>query len=291
MKKTLLSFVLALAGATALHAQTDPVWRSWNQPVEPFRIMSNIYYVGASDIASYLITTPAGHIVIDGGFAETAPMIARNIEKLGFRLHDVHILLSSHAHVDHAGGLAELRRLTGARLLVSRADAPLMERGGLDDPQFADRAPYPPVRPDQLLEDGSEIKLGGTVLTAHLTAGHTRGCTTWTTTVKEQGKQYDVVFVGSATAPDYKLVGNTKYPGIIQDFRKTFVVLASLRCDVFLGAHGGYYDLEKKRKLIGQTPNPFIDPAGYRKYVAAAKERFEELVKKQAAPSVAAVAR
>ncbi|HWW61065.1 MAG TPA: subclass B3 metallo-beta-lactamase, partial [Thermoanaerobaculia bacterium] len=188
--------MLTLALLFLLQASAES--RSWNQPVEPFRIAGNVYYVGASEVTSYLITTPNGHIVIDGGYVETAPQIRANIAKLGFRVEDVKILLASHAHYDHAGGLAELKRVTGAKFYASAADAPQFARGGVDDPQFGDKYPFPPIEADRVLRDGDKVTLGGTTLVARITPGHTRGCTTWTMRLRD-GK--NVVFVGSVTAP------------------------------------------------------------------------------------------
>ena len=260
----------ALLFANLSFAQSDPVSRSWNQPVEPFRIIGNIYYVGASDITSYLITTPKGHIVIDGGFVETAPMILENIGKLGFRVEDVEILLNSHAHLDHAGGLAELKRVTGATLHASRGDVPQLARGGLDDPQFGNRFPFPPIEADRIVEDGQRISLGGTTLVAHLTPGHTRGCTTWTT--RTAGK--DVVFVGSPTAPGYRLTNNPRYPNAVEDYRRQFATLKSLGCDVFLGSHGNFFGLAEmvagKKKFAGCDE--------YHAFLSAIERRFEEQV-------------
>ncbi|HEV7922118.1 MAG TPA: subclass B3 metallo-beta-lactamase [Thermoanaerobaculia bacterium] len=242
-----------------------------NDPVEPFRIVGNIYYVGASDITSYLITTPKGHIVLDGGFAETAPMIVANIRKLGFEPRDVRYILNSHAHLDHAGGIAELRRVTGAKFLASAPEAAQLARGGLDDPQFGNRFPFPPAPPDQLVRDRQQITLGGTTLTAHITAGHTRGCTTWT--MRAAGR--DVVFLCSATAPtDYRLVGNPRWPDAVADYRRTFATLRALPCDVFLAAHGGFFDLQSK---IGH-PERFVDPAGYKAHLDALEESFNKRV-------------
>src|SRR5687768_6743420 len=180
--KIIAAVLLAFTALLAC-AQSDPVSRSWNQPVPPFRITGTLYYVGATDITSYLITTPKGHIVIDGGFEETAPMILANIARLGFRVKDVRILLSSHAHYDHAGGLAELKRVTGATLYATAGDVGQLGRGGLDDPQFGNMFPFTPVLADELVADKQKISLGGTTMTAHLTPGHTRGCTTWTTRI------------------------------------------------------------------------------------------------------------
>lgn len=257
-----------------------------NQPQKPFRIIGDIYYVGASDVTSYLIVTPKGDILLDSGFAETVPQVEKNIAALGFKLADVKILINSHAHFDHAGGLAELKRVTHATLEVSAADAAIMARGGKADPGYGDRFRYEPVTADKLLKDGDKVELGGVSLTAHVTPGHTPGCTTWTMRVEEGGKPYDVLFLCSVTAPGYQLVGNPRYPDIAADFTRSFTILRALRCDVFLGAHGGYYDLQGKyARLEHHEPgNPFIDPQGYRAYLDKAQQAFEqELAEQQAA--------
>ena len=178
LRRTL--FALLLLFPTMAACQADPTSRSWNQPVEPFRIAGNLYYVGANDIASYLIATPEGHILLDGGFVETVPLIRESVKKLGFRIEDVKVLLNTHAHYDHAGGLAELKTLTGAKLQASEADAPALARGGKDDPLFGDQFLFPAVQADRLVKDGDTVSLGGSTLTARLTPGHTAGCTTWT---------------------------------------------------------------------------------------------------------------
>src|SRR3954464_4829245 len=172
--------LLLLAGLTQpLLAQQTPEWRSWNQPVEPFRIIGNIYYVGANEVTSYLITSPEGHILLDGGFPETAPIIERNIQKLGFKLTDVKALISTHAHYDHAGGLAELKRATGAKFYASAADQPLLAAGGKGDFAFGGRFLFPAVIADDTVKDGQVLRAGSAAMQAHLTPGHTKGCTTW----------------------------------------------------------------------------------------------------------------
>jgi metallo-beta-lactamase class B len=279
MRTAMATLLLVLS--PALLAQKDEVSRSWNQPVEPFRIAGNLYYVGASDITSFLITTPEGHIVLDGGFEETAPQIRRNIETLGFKVSDVKILLSSHGHSDHAGGLAELKRATGATLYASEPEVPLLTRGGLDDPMFGDRFQFPPVIPDRIIADRGTVSLGGVSMTARITPGHTRGCTTWTTTVREGAKKYDVVFLCSPTVPGYQLVNNERYPEVIDDYRKHFRILKTLRPDIPLAAHGNFFDLADKIKRRGGATNPFIDPDGYRKLVARFEKRFESIVAEQ----------
>jgi metallo-beta-lactamase class B len=244
----LLTSLLAGTPFLSAEAQSDSLSRSWNQPVRPFRIAGNIYYVGASDVTSFLITTERGHILLDGGLPETAPLILASIRALGFRPQDVKLILNSHAHYDHAGGLAELRRVTGARVVASAGDSALLARGGLGDPNFGDRLPFPPIQPDSVVHDRSAITLGGTTLVARVTPGHTRGCTTWTTTVVEGANRHGVVFICSATVPGYRLVGNTAYPDIVSDYRRTFDILRSLRCEVFLAAHGSFFSLLDKAR-------------------------------------------
>lgn len=275
--------VILTAFTLHVFAQKTETERSWNQPVEPFKIAGSVYYVGASDITSYLITTPKGHILIDSGFTETVPQIKANIQKLGFKLADVKILLNSHAHYDHAGGLAELKRLTGARLMISEQDAELLANGGLKDPNFGDRFEFEGIRADETFRDGKKVKLGGMTLTANITAGHTRGCTTWTTKVKDKGRSLDVIFVCSTSAPGYKLVDNEKYPSIYADYLKTFARLEKLKPDVFLGSHGGFYDLDAKIEKMRNSPadNPFVDPSGYQEYLKASKASLEAAYKKQ----------
>jgi metallo-beta-lactamase class B len=167
--------------------------------------------------------------------------------------------------------------------MASQADSELLARGAKDDPQFGDRFVFVPVVTDRILNDGDEVELGGTAMTAHLTPGHTKGCTTWTMKADEDGKQYNVVFAGSASAPGYKLVDNPKYPTVLADYERTFRVLKNLECDVFLGSHGSFFSLLEKAKLLaqGKQPNPFIDPTGYRTYVDSAEKAFQEKVKAQ----------
>ncbi len=252
-----------------------------NRPFEPFRMIGNLYYVGASDVASFLIATPEGHILINSGFADTVPMIRDHVRKLGFRFEEIKLLLNSHAHLDHAGGHAALKKLTGARIAMSAADADLLAYGGRGDflPVREDLVAYEPAKADRIIADGDRVTLGGVTLKAHLTPGHTKGCTTWTMIIEEYGKSYHVVIYGSTTIlPGVRLVDNPKYPDMAQDFAKTFRVLKSLDCDVFLGPHGTQFGLaEKARRLkAGETPNPFIDPKGYRSYVARAEAAFRQ---------------
>lgn len=279
MKTFLLLIVLAVTAPVLALAQADPTSRSWNQPVEPYRILGNVYYVGASDIASYLIATPEGHILLDAGFEETVPMIRDNVKKLGFRIEDVKTLIIGHAHYDHVGGLADLKALTKAKLAVSEADAALLAQGGKGDYLFGDKFLFKPVKADRLLKDGDQVTLGGTTLTAHLTPGHTKGNTTWTMKVKEGDRTHDVVFAGSPTInPGTVLTGKPSYPTIAEDYAKTFRVLKSLPCDVFLAPHASFFNgLEKAEKLrAGAKENPFVDPQGYRSFVERREKMYND---------------
>ncbi len=276
----LQSFCLIIFLAGLTFAQKLDGDRRMNQPVAPFKIIGNIYYVGASDVTAYLITTPQGHILIDAGFAETVPQIKSNVAKLGFKLEDIKILLVNHAHYDHCGGLAEIKKLTNARLFASPPDAAVLEDGGAGDFRFGgDEAfSFTPVKADEILKDGQEIKLGGTILKTYFTFGHTKGATSWTTEVSENGKKYNVVFASSVTTLDYSFVNNQKYPNIAEDFTKTYQTLKAIKADVFLSSHGGFFDLtEKAAKLrAGAKANPFIDPQGYQRFVTRMTKAFED---------------
>lgn len=273
-----IAFAAVLFIPTLAACQADETSRSWNQPVEPFRIAGNLYYVGATDITSYLITTPDGHILLDGGFVETVPLIRDSVKKLGFRMEDVKILLHSHAHYDHVGGLAAIKEQTGAKLVASKEDAPLLARGGKGDPVLADKLPFPPVQADRLVKDGDTVTLGGITLTAHLTPGHTPGCTTWAMKVEDGGKRRDVVFVCSTSIlPETRLGKDESYPGITGDYARTFRVLRGLPCDIFLASHGSFFSLlDKAERLRKGEPNPFVDPEGYRGYVERKEKDFRE---------------
>ena len=283
------SILLALLAVPGLaHAQSDAELRAMNRPVAPFHLIGNIDYVGASDVTSFLIVTRAGDILLDGGFVQTAPQIEANIGKLGFRLSDVKILLNSHAHFDHAGGLAELKRRTGAQFIAMQGDAALLARGGRGDFYFGDRITFPPIEPDRIIHDGDTVSLGGVTLTAHLTAGHTRGCTTWTMTTEDHGKSLHVVFVGSMSLlAGYRLTGRESYSGMTADYERSFRALRSLPCDVFLGAHGQFFNLTEKREALAHAPrqNPFNEPAGYRAYVHGAERAYQGALRRQEAAS------
>lgn len=278
------SFILAICVCSSAFSQANP---EWTETFPPFRIAGNLYYVGSKGLANYLITTSLGDILINSDLEANVPMIQSSIEKLGFKFEDTKILLISHAHWDHDAASAKIKQLTGARYMVMDADVPVVESGGKADFQYGNRAEfiYPPTKVDRVLHDGEKVSLGGTVLVAHLTPGHTKGCTTWTMKIADGGKTYDVVIVGSPNVnPGYKLVHNEQYPQIAEDYERMWRVLKSLPCDIFLGAHGGYFGMEEKyaRRKEGGV-NPFVDPEGYKKFVADKEQEFRaELAKQQA---------
>jgi metallo-beta-lactamase class B len=273
---------LSILAAHNAVAQADETSRSWNKPVAPFRIAGNLYYVGATEVTSFLVTTSQGHFLLDGGFVETAPQIERNIAELGFNLRDVKFLLNSHAHYDHAGGLAELKKFSGARFVASEGDAPLLRAGGHGDFRFGDTLTFPSIEPDQIIHDGESIQIGDQKMTAHLTPGHTKGCTTWATKISNGTKTYNVVFVGSQSALDYKFVGRESYPGITDDFENSFALLNHLPCDIFLASHGSFFHfLEKHQRLLHGDVNAFIDPGGYKTYLRESEQEFRNKVGQQ----------
>lgn len=265
----------ALAVLFPLAAQDNRA--EWSKPFPAHKVAGNIYYVGSNFLASYLITTPEGHILINTDFEQTVPLIRASVEKLGFKFTDIKIILGSHAHDDHMEADAMVKEMTGARVMAMEQDVPWLKKmtpGG---------KPHPV---DRVLHDGDQVKLGGSVLTAHLTAGHTPGCTSWSTTAAEGGKTYNVVIVCSVGFnAGYKLVNNKDYPQIAADYVRSFATLRKLPCDIFLGAHGNFYDLDAKyARLQKGGPNPFIDHAGYLAYIALKEKEFNaELAKQKSA--------
>jgi metallo-beta-lactamase class B len=280
------ALILTLVFAGSVFAQGTP---DWTQPFPPHRVIGNVYYVGSQGLASYLITTPQGHILINSSLESSVPLIRDSVEKLGFHFGDVKILLISHAHFDHCAGSAAVKELTGAKYMVMDADVPEIEAGGKVDfgrgirSGDSSASQYQPTKVDRVLHDGDEVKLGDTVLTARLTPGHTKGTTTWTMKAKEGDKTYNVVIIGSPNVnAGYKLVNNALYPQIASDYERMFRILKSLPCDIFLGAHGNYYGMEAKfAKMKEGAANPFIDPDGYKNYVAEREQTFRTELAKQ----------
>jgi metallo-beta-lactamase class B len=273
---------LAVGCATGPH---DVPWmmRGWNDPFPPFRVAGNIHYVGTNRMALFLLTTPEGHILVDSGFEAGVPQLKKNVEALGFRFEDIKILLFSHAHVDHVQAHALVRQLTGAQVVVSAADAPTVKTGGKEEWAYGDMFSWPPCPVDRIVGDGDVVELGGTRLVARLTPGHSKGATTWTTTVEEGGRTLAVVFFPSGNVPPgAKLVDNPAYPGVVAAFERSFALWRSLPCDVFLGAHGEFFDLERKwKRLQAGEANAFVDPAGYRAAIDDAEKKFRRVLASQ----------
>jgi metallo-beta-lactamase class B len=279
--RLLVAILIAAAFAATSLAQDYPRTddqRAWNKPTAPFHIIGPIYYVGTFDLASYLIATPAGHIVMDSGLESNAAQLQSSIERLGFSVQDIRILLNTQAHFDHAAGLAALKKVSGARMLASAADAALLQSGGKDDPAFGNSLPFPPVTVDEILEDRERVTLGDVTLTAHITPGHSKGTTSWTMTVRDGGRDRLVVFAGSTSIPnpDMTLVNNPRYPTLVDDYKRTFAFLKTLEPEVFLTQHASAFGLHDKARRLkaGETPNPFIDGTGYRRWLTESERSF-----------------
>jgi metallo-beta-lactamase class B len=270
--------VLAIAWAVAGQGP-------FSEPFPAHRVIGNVYYVGSKDLASYLITTNEGHILINSGFEETVPLIRAGVESLGFKMRDIKLLLASHAHSDHVAGHAAMKEQTAAKVYVMRGDDAVIASGGRGQYLYT-QSRWKPCVVDRILEDGEEVKFGGATLVARRTPGHTRGCTTWTWQVEESNKSYSVVVVGSPNVnPGYRLIDNKDYPEIASDFASTFQTLKALPCDVFLGAHGGYYGMVHKyqKSQSGKPTNPFIDPEGYRAFVRHKERAYLDTLSAQRA--------
>ena len=289
-------WLLLLGAAALLVALLGYQWRTAIKrnrsiPDEPFHIAGNLYYVGSTGVTSFLITGPAGHVLIDGGYPETAPLIIGSIAKLGFDIKDVKVLLNSHAHFDHVGGLRELQQASGAKVWISERDAGIVAAGGAGDRAFGflrhfGVGRFPAPRIDHRFKDGDTVRVGPLALTAHVTAGHTAGCTSWSFPVRHGDRDLLAVDVCSLSLlPFMSLVEPESYPGIRSDFERSFQTLRGLPADIFLGAHGGFFDMERKRaeRAAAEDPaQPFIDRVGYRRYIDRAEELFrQELAKQQ----------
>lgn len=278
VRGAVILFFLALARCAG-QAGVPGNMQHWNRPFPSYRVIDDIYYVGTNEIAQFLITTPAGHILLDTGFEASVPRLRENIEALGFRYRDIKLILTSHAHIDHVQAHALVRRQTGAQVLVSTADADFVEHGGKGETVYDGVFEWAPCPVDRRVGDGELVKLGGVALTAHLTPGHTRGATTWTMQVQDQGRSLAVVFFPSANInPGVHLIDNRRYPQIAHDFESSFAIWKGLSCDVFLADHGEFYGMKAKYHQLqsGAATNPFIDPDGYRRSLAESERRFHE---------------
>ncbi len=259
---------------------------SWTAAQAPFQIYGNTWFVGPRGLGVFLITAPTGDVLIDGGIPQDAALIEANIRALGIKLRDVRWILNSHAHCDHAGGIAQLARDTGAQVIANGADAALLARGGHDDPEYDDRFVFPPVHVTRKVTDGEQLRLGDVVLTAHATPGHTKGNTTWTWISCEGKHCLHMVDVGSLSAPDFKLVGNTKYPDAAMDFRTSFAMVAALPCDIALAPHPEIVDFwTRVAKRDQGNANALIDTTLCRSYAIDSRDSFEAQLAKERADS------
>jgi metallo-beta-lactamase class B len=266
MKMLLRFFFLLMVLTTSPVPAQNP---DWHREFPGFKIAGNLYYVGTADLAVYLIKTSKGNILVNSDFPQDLPLVRNSIHQLGCEYRDTKILLISHAHDDHAAAVGQIKKETGARVMVMEPDVAWVE---------STASGHPGVQVDRVLHEGDTVELGDSKLTARLTPGHTPGCTTWTMEVQEDGRKLNAVIIGSPNVnPGYILVGNKNYPRIAEDYEKSFTVLLSLPVDLFLGAHGSYFGLkEKHEKMKVGGSNPFIDPAGYKAYVTERRDAFRK---------------
>ncbi len=279
-----LGTLLVLLGAVGAQSQDWKPPASWTEPIEPFHIAGNLYYVGSADLTAFLFVTEEGHILIDAPLEENIGMVLGNIRTLGLDPSEIEVHLASHGHFDHTGGLAGMAAATGGEVVLSEWGNTLVSAGGKGDFFLGDGSAYPPVEADRIVGHLEEVSLGGTTLTAHLTPGHTRGCTTWSATIEGEDGPLDLVSVCSLTVlGGYQLVGESQsYPGIGEDFCASVAHLESLRPDLFLASHGSFIDLAKKAKSArAGDESAFVDPEGYRAWVALAKARVESVLVEQ----------
>ena len=284
----LLAATLSLAaGPVAAQSVSDflkQMIAAWNTPTEPFKVIDNVYYVGTNGLASYLITTPQGHILIDTVMPESTAQIEASIGKLGFKVADIKYILNTHAHIDHTGGLAQIKQETGAQMVAGAKDVPLLEGGFYPGREEEQHLAFPPVKVDRAVHEGDTVKLGGMTLTAHETPGHSPGCTSWTTDVKDGEATRSVIFFCSATVALNQLVGRPTYPGIVDDYKKTFAWAKMAHPDILLAPHPEMYDMAGKRaKIADGAPNPFVNPGEFNAYLDKLETQFNEGLAKQAA--------
>jgi metallo-beta-lactamase class B len=263
---------LAMSGVVAqVSAQGDA---SWTEPFAPFRIAGNLYYVGTRGVSSFLFVTPAGNILVDTGVDEAVPQVRANVEKLGFKISDIKIILASHAHFDHVGGHASMQQLTGATVMAVGEDAAAIS-SGVDNSALG-AAGWKPAKVGRILRDGDTVTLGDVTLTAHLTPGHTKGCTTWSTTVQHEGKRLFLVMIGGTSINEgVQLLNNKRHPSIVDDYARTFRVLKELKPDIFVAQHPAMFRMEEKvRRMKTGGTNPFIDPQGYQALVTQGERAY-----------------
>jgi len=289
MKKLVVAFVVLLPLAGAAQAQTPKDFIAalkvkWNTPTEPFKMIGNVYYVGTDGLASYLITSPQGHVLVDTAMPEAASQIKANIEKLGFKVTDIKYLVNTHAHIDHTGGLAEMKQASGAQLVAGAADKPLLEGGYYPGAQEDTALAFPPVKVDRTVREGDKVTVGDVTLTARETPGHSPGCTSWEFSVKDGDATRSALVFCSGTVALNRLVTNPTYPGIVTDYRTTFARAKDMKVDVLLAPHPEMYKMaEKRAKLAEGGPNPFVNPGEFNAYAETLEKAFEDALAKQTA--------
>jgi metallo-beta-lactamase class B len=278
---TIAAALISTAAAMPAFAQAN-----WNTPAEPFHVVDNVYYVGTEGLSAFLFTTPEGHILLDGATPQGAPIIEANIARLGFRLADVKVLLNSHAHFDHSGGLKQLKQDTGAKLYAMEGDVSALEGGFYLGSEDSKTMGAPPVTVDRVLHDGDTVKLGGFTLTANLTPGHSRGCTSWGASVHDGGKAYDALVFCSATVAANRITPPVQYEGIVADYRTTFVKTKTMRVDIPLAPHPEFFQLlqkAEKAQADPKGPNPFVDPTAFPALMTSLEADFERTLKERTA--------
>lgn len=271
---------LGLAVLLGLFASLCPAQpEGWSRPFPGHRVIGNLYAVGTYDLGVFLITSDEGHILVNTALEDSVPLIRRNVESVGFRFEDIKILLQMQAHWDHTAALAEIKQITGAQMWATEDDAPVLEDGGFSDPHFGGRVSFKPVKVDKIVNDGEVIELGTTKLTVIDTPGHTAGSSSYSMSVRESGREYSVVIANMGTINQgKKLVVDPTYPGVAEDFAKTFERQKAMQVDVWVAAHGSQYGLHSKyRPGQAYSPDTFVDPEGF----LAAVERLENLYLKQ----------
>jgi len=283
MNRFLTGLALAAAATTIASAQSTPA--NWVQPTTPFQLADNLYYVGTEGLSSWLITTPKGHILLDAPMEQNVPAVEANIRALGFKVEDIEMLLNSHAHFDHAGGLARIKKDSGAILAASAGDRSALEKGVYIGSEDVAALKFAPVKVDVIVKDGQTVSLGGVTLTATLTPGHSAGCTTWSFPLKVDGQKRKVVYYCSTSVAANRLAPKEQYKGIVADYQRTFATLGKMKADIFLAPHGEQFDLAAKRaRLKPGQPNPFVDPSELSTFVAESRQAFEtELTRQQGA--------
>ncbi|UPJ47049.1 subclass B3 metallo-beta-lactamase [Bradyrhizobium sp. 200] len=289
MKKIVVALVALLPLAGTVQAQTvkdllDTLKVKWNAPTEPFKMIGNVYYVGTDGLASYLITSPQGHILVDTVMPEATSQIKASIEKLGFKIADIKYLLNTHAHIDHTGGLAEMKQAGGAQMVAGEADKPLLEGGYYPGAKEDTALAFPPVKVDRTVREGDKVTVADVTLTAHETPGHSPGCTSWAFSVKDGDAMRSVLIFCSGTVALNRLVTNPTYSGIVTDYRKTFARAKDMKVDVLLAPHPEMYKMaEKRAKLAEGGPNPFVNPGEFNAYSETLEKAFEDALAKQTA--------